>query len=272
MAEMLNIRVRDLDVEEFRLRGEWDEAAFRELVLSVERDGILVPILVRKANLGFEVIAGHRRVAAARQAGLDEVPAYVRSMDEDQAMAAAFAENLCRHDLTPVEEAAAVGDLMKGGKKGVEDIAKMLGYSVAWVAGRAAMMDWPGEILEVVHLGAMSMAAAGHLAKITDDAHREMLVKYAVEQGATARVTMAWYQSWAAGKSVTNPGEVELPAGVAPVAQLPPHTPCVVCSKVLEMGQMSYQPICSGCAIGLIQMAKERLAGDRRDPDGGPAR
>lgn len=269
MAELKVVSLERLNLDEHKMRGSRDEVAFGELVESVRRSGVLQPILVRISGEGFVVVAGHRRSEAARQAGLVEIPAYVCDFDEAEASSAAYAENIYRHNLTPIEEAAAVNDLCEHGGYDTEKVAAMLGRSVWWVRDRIAICGWPGDLLQAVNGGFLSVAAASHLAKITDNGHREMLVMYGCENGVTARIAMAWFQSWAAGQAVTHPEETEGAPISTPVAQLPPHTPCVICGVVMEMGKMSYQPVCGGCGVGLIQMAKEKLAAQAAGGGGG---
>jgi len=269
MAELKVVRVAELNSNEHQMRGARNEVAFGELVESIRRSGILQPILVRRDGEGFVVVAGHRRTEAAKIIGLVEVPAYICDLDSAECVSAAYAENIFRDNLSPIEEAAAVRDLVVGGDRDVSKVAAMLGRSEVWVRERMAICDWPGELLEAVHGGLMSLAAARNLAQITDDVHRGMLVGYGCDQGVTARVTMAWYQSWKVGKSVTNPGATVPVGGSTPVAQLPPYTPCIICGVVMQMGQMSYQPVCSGCGVELIHLAKERLAGGGGDRGSG---
>lgn len=136
-----------------------DDERFAELVTSIRNNGVLVPLIARPmpgatdrpAPRLFDLRAGHRRLAAARRAGLATVPVHVRDMDDKTAMELTITENLQREDLTPFEESAGVQRLLEVGWT-IEAIADRLGKSPNWVALRAKLSHltpgWRASILD----------------------------------------------------------------------------------------------------------------------------
>lgn len=192
MARSLEtVSVKDIDDSQYQTRLSIDPGTIGDLVQSVRRDGILVPLLLSYADEKYTVVAGHRRFLAACEIGLPDVPAYVMLAGENKGWSGAFAENMFRQDLTSIEEASAIVDCLASGQYDAESMAKALGKSRAWVEDRVMISSWPGDTQEAVHAGRVSLAAARNLAKIDDPVHRQMLTQFAYENGASARSTAA---------------------------------------------------------------------------------
>lgn len=260
--ELRQVKVDEIDDKEFAMRLDVTDPSFDELCSSVRRDGIIQPVILIQKEQGYKIAAGHRRTAAARAMRLETVPALVIDANDRQAWSIAFAENIFRKDLTPIEEAAAIKDCIDSGIYTVETVAKMLGRSVGWVLNRMDMMNWPPAITQVIHAGLLSVAAARWIAKIGDETQIEILIAYAVENGATERTTQAWYQSYVATKATIVPDDIE-PLPGAPKVKLPePQSPCVICGQIHPMRELSYLPVCGGCGENLIQIAR----GAQADP------
>lgn len=265
--ELKNVAVIEIKEDDYKMRESIGGGAFDELVSSVMRDGLLVPILLRPVDGGYTIVAGHRRFAAVTKVGWHYIPAQILGPDEDVGWGGAFAENMFRQDLTPLEEAAAVHDCIENGTYNIDTLARALGRSVGWVESRLDMMKWPDDVLVVVHSGALSVSAARNLAGIDEDPHRSMLLQYAVENGATARITAAWLQSFEAGKMCSDPGEVEPVPGNSVLPPIEPYTPCVMCSRKFKMVELRYTPICSDCSPMLVDLAR-KIAGAAGDVPG----
>lgn len=120
-SELREIPVGDIQAGEFQPREVFDTAGIEQLASSVRQHGVLEPLLVRKAGRGWELIAGERRLRAAKKAGLGTVPVRVLEVEDERAAAIALTENLDREDLSPIEEARGLGRLKevleKAGKK-----------------------------------------------------------------------------------------------------------------------------------------------------------
>lgn len=258
--ELKNVELGKINEEDYKMRESIGGESFDELVSSVMRDGLLVPILLRPVDDGYTIVAGHRRFAAVKKIGWHYIPAQILGPDEDVGWGGAFAENMFRQDLTPIEEAAAVKDCIDNGAYTIETLSRALGRSENWIKDRLDMMGWPLDVLDVVHNAALSVSAARNLAGIDDDVHRSMLLQYAVDNGATARITAAWLQSFEAGKMCEDPGTVEPAAGPSVLPPVEPYTPCVMCGEKYKMVELRYTPICSDCSPLLVDLARKVAA------------
>jgi len=141
-------------------RRSFPEAGIRELAASIREVGILQPLVVRSTDSGFELIAGERRLRAAREAGLDRVPVLIRHAEDNESMELALIENLQRADLNPVEEAHAYARLATEFGLRQEDIALKVGRSRASVANSMRLLDLHEQVQAWVTQGLLSVGHA----------------------------------------------------------------------------------------------------------------
>jgi len=142
-------------------RRLFDEAALDELAASIAARGVIQPVIVRPLAGGrFQLVAGERRWRAAQRAQLHEIPALVRDLDEREVMALALIENIQREDLNPVEEARAYQRLADEEGMAQAEIAKLVDKSRSHVANLQRLLALPGEVLEMVEQGELSMGHA----------------------------------------------------------------------------------------------------------------
>ncbi|KKM97808.1 hypothetical protein LCGC14_1164410, partial [marine sediment metagenome] len=196
MKELGQIPIAQIKVGEHAQRIDDEDPETLELAESIRRVGILNPLILLKQGEDLVLLAGHRRLVAARMAGHEVVPCFVRSTMPEVDAEIAFAENFFRKDLSPVELACALKDCLDNKIMSVTELAAGFHKTEHWVERMIAISDWPDDVQQAVHNKLISVSAAGNLALVTEDAYREFLVKNAVEQGATARTTAAWLQAW----------------------------------------------------------------------------
>jgi ParB/RepB/Spo0J family partition protein len=163
--------VADIDVKEhFNPRVANSKAlaaSVDELAASIKALGVLQPIVVTKNRSGrHTLIAGHRRLAAAKKAKLESIPAMVR--EDDGALAAAIAENVLREDLTPIEEAAAVNALMEQEGLSQKGASERLGKKPAWVRDRLKLLKLPAKAQEGVQDGKIPLTMTPLLLTVTE--------------------------------------------------------------------------------------------------------
>ena len=137
-------------------RSTFPEAGIRELAASIKEVGILQPLVVRSTDSGFELIAGERRLRAAKEAGLDRVPVLIRQAADNESMELALVENLQREDLNPLETAAAYQALMESFGITKEALANRLGKSRAAVTNTLRLAHLPGRIREMLLNGSLT--------------------------------------------------------------------------------------------------------------------
>lgn len=259
MSEIVEIPIDKIKVGEHEQRIDAEDEGIAELAASISRIGIIVPLHVVKHEDTFLLLAGHRRFKAAVLSHLTHVPVIVREADKAENAEISFAENFFRKDLSPVELASALKDCLANEAMTVEELAAGFHRSVHWVHSMIAIADWPKDILEAIHNEQLSVSAASNLACVTDDRYRKFLVSNAVEQGATARTTAAWLQ----GFRVMQPPEEAITAepvsighGTVPAV---PQAPCICCSRVFPVNQMSHVPACGEC-VPIIRQVGASLA------------
>ena len=132
-------------------RKRFDETALNELASSIKVHGIIQPIVVNDMHDGkFMIIAGERRWRAAKIAGLDVVPAYVRDFSDKQIKEISIIENLQREDLNPIEAAKAIKQLMEEYKLTQEAVAERIGKSRPAIANTLRLLSLPAEVVEMV--------------------------------------------------------------------------------------------------------------------------
>jgi ParB family chromosome partitioning protein len=137
-------------------RRSFPEAGIKELAASIREVGIIQPLVVRSTASGFELIAGERRLRAAKEAGLDRVPVLIRQAGENESIELALVENLQREDLNPLETAAAYQALMEGFGLTKEQLAQRLGKSRAAVTNTLRLAQLPEQIRVLLEDGKLT--------------------------------------------------------------------------------------------------------------------
>jgi ParB family chromosome partitioning protein len=145
----------------YQPREIFDEEKLQELSESIKKNGILQPIIVRESSIiGYEILAGERRFRAAQLAGMIEIPAIIRNLTDDEMMTLSILENLQRDDLTVLEEAKSLQNLVT--KQGLthEQIAKKLGKSRPYVTNAIRLLNLPKLVLQMLNETKISQAHA----------------------------------------------------------------------------------------------------------------
>jgi len=188
--------LRDLPVSSIQAnrhqpRTVFDEESLNSLVESVRALGVLQPVLVRPADgVGqYELIAGERRWRAARRAGLQTIPAVVKSVEELGALEQAVVENLHRADLNPLEEAAAYQQLIDDFGLTQEQAAKRVGKSRSAVANLLRLFQLPPAVQRSISDGSLTAGHAKVLLSTPDRAFQEALAKRIVAEDLSVRAT-----------------------------------------------------------------------------------
>jgi ParB family chromosome partitioning protein len=145
----------------FQPRGYFDEDKLKELATSIKDNGVLQPILVRPFEKDmFEIIAGERRWRASRQAGLIDIPAIIKDMDDRTALEMALIENIQRQSLTPIEEAEGYRRLIDEFSYTQEKLAENLGKSRTHISNTMRLLSLPNEVKDMVNSGVLTVGHA----------------------------------------------------------------------------------------------------------------
>ena len=170
-------------------RETFDESELDDLAESIRKAGILQPILVRDIGTGYELVAGERRLRAARMAGLARIPAMVQKIDTGRSLEYALIENIQRQQLNPVEEARAFATLITEYGLTQEGVAERIGRKRPSVANSLRLLKLPQRVQEMLRSGALTAGHAKALLALADDeeilkAADAMLLGYVTVRGA----------------------------------------------------------------------------------------
>jgi ParB family transcriptional regulator, chromosome partitioning protein len=188
-------------------RGAFDEEPLQELTASVEAVGVLQPIVVRPNGERYQIVMGERRVRAAKAAGLERIPAIVRTTEDDQLLRDALLENIHREDLNPLEEAAAYEQLLVDFGITQEELAARLGRSRPVIANAMRLLRLPGSVQRRIAARTLSAGHARAVASLEDPVQQERLADRIVAEGLTVRMAEELAQRIKNGEPLLGPDE-----------------------------------------------------------------
>ena len=186
-AALQELSVAKVDPNPLQPRERFDEEALVSLTASISELGVLQPVLVRPVGDRFELIAGERRWRAAKRAGLQSIPAVVRTVDDTTSLEQAVVENLHRQDLNAMEEAAAYQQLIEDFDLSHDDVARRVGKSRSAVSNTLRLFQLPPTIQKLVAEGQLAAGHARALLGTPDRAFQETLARRAVAEQLSVR-------------------------------------------------------------------------------------
>ncbi|WFA08307.1 ParB/RepB/Spo0J family partition protein [Tissierella sp. Yu-01] len=157
IIEKLNIDL--ITPKEDQPRQYFDDNALKELAESIKENGVIQPIIVRKVDESYQIVAGERRWRASKSAGLKEIPAIIRSFDEEEAAKISLIENVQRENLNPIEEAIAYKKLMDDYSLTHEELGQAVGKSRAYVSNSMRLLNLDEKVVEYIKDGKLT---SGH--------------------------------------------------------------------------------------------------------------
>ncbi len=168
-------------------RRAFDPAALEELATSIAAVGVVQPVIVRRVDEGYELIAGERRWRAAQQAGFTVVPAIVRAASDVESLELALVENIVRQQLNPVDEAYALRVLLEDLGVTQETLAARVGKSRSAIANKIRLLDLPGPVQETLASGALTEGHARALLGLEERGEQLRLARRIVDKGLSVR-------------------------------------------------------------------------------------
>jgi ParB family chromosome partitioning protein len=187
-GEYTTLPLDKIQPNRFQPREHFDDDRIGELVASIESEGLLQPISVRKTQDGnYEIIAGERRFRACQKLQKATIPARILQVDDSSSAALALIENLQRTDLNPIEEANGYQTLMSGFGLTQEKVSKRVGRSRAYVANSLRLLQLAPSLQEYLAAGQITVGHAKVLLGLTDEAARQVLADNIVEEGLSVR-------------------------------------------------------------------------------------
>lgn len=186
---VLKLKVNDIEPNRAQPRKNFDKEKLEALSASIKEHGIIQPIVVRKTESGYEIVAGERRWRAAKMAKISEIPAIVRDYSPQALTEVAMIENLQREDLNPIEEALGYRALMDDYNMTQEQISERLGKSRSSIANSLRLLSLEPEFQEYVISGKISEGHARCLLSLSGYTLREFLINRIIEQELSVRQT-----------------------------------------------------------------------------------
>ena len=179
--------IESIQPSPFQARTNFNEQELAGLAASIRENGLLQPIAVRKKEDGYELVAGERRLRAARLAGLSEVPCLLADVDEESSGMLALVENLQREDLNPIEEAKGYRALQDVYGMTQDDVAQSVGKSRPAVANATRLLALSEPVLKLVEDGTLSAGHARALLPLGDPEMQLAAAKTVIEKGLSVR-------------------------------------------------------------------------------------
>ncbi|WP_434457345.1 ParB/RepB/Spo0J family partition protein [Stutzerimonas urumqiensis] len=198
--ELQHLPLEQIQRGKYQPRRDMDPAALEELAQSIKSQGVMQPIVVRPVRADrYEIIAGERRWRASQLAGLERIPALVREVPDEAAIAMALIENIQREDLNPVEEALALQRLQQEFQLTQQQVADAVGKSRVTISNLLRLIGLPEEIKTLLSHGDLEMGHARALLGLPADRQVEG-ARHVVAQGLTVRQTEALVRQWLSPK------------------------------------------------------------------------
>ncbi len=181
--------IETITANPYQPRRIFDEEKLQELAASIKEFGIVQPLVVRKKGEAFELVAGERRLRAAKLAGLANVPVVIKDYDDTKMMEIALIENIQRHDLNPIEEAQGLRRLMSEFKLTQEQVAEKVGRSRVAVTNILRLLNLPQEIQNEIINGTLTMGQAKQLLGLPKKEQQLEVAKSIIANGWSSRMT-----------------------------------------------------------------------------------
>jgi ParB family chromosome partitioning protein len=185
---LIELRVDEISPNARQPRRRFEPEATAGLAESIRHQGLLQPVVVRpRAGGGYELIAGERRWRAAREAGVEVVPALVRTAGDRDSLLLALVENVARENLSAVEEARAYAVLIDEFGLSATEVAERVGRSASSVSNRLRLLELPDEVLWMLVRGELTEGHARAVLSVPDQDGRRRLAKRIVRDGLSVR-------------------------------------------------------------------------------------
>ena len=186
------LRTGDIYPNPVQPRKQFDSGALEELSLSIKNYGILNPLTVRCRGGRYELVAGERRLRAAKLAGLDEVPCIMLDVNMEDASLIALVENLQRRDLDFIEEALGISQLIRMFGMSQEEAARRIGKSQSAVANKLRLLKLPSDVLESLRQNGLTERHGRALLRLPNPVAQRAALEYIVDNGLTVAATDAY--------------------------------------------------------------------------------
>ncbi len=184
---LMQLKIESIKDNSLQPRVNYDESKLDELKASIKEKGVLQPILVRQKGDGYEVVAGERRLKAARALNLKELPVIIKEVSDKEAFVIALVENIQREDLNPIEEAQSYKKLMEEFYYTQEDVAKSVGKNRTTVSNMMRLLKLPEEIQQSLFEGVLTVGHARALLAVESLVDKKKLFEETIKNKYSVR-------------------------------------------------------------------------------------
>lgn len=184
-----NVSLDLIKAKENQPRKNFNENSIEELAHSISIHGVIQPIILRKVDNHYEIIAGERRYRAARSIGLIEIPSIIRSIDDEKAAKLSLIENIQREDLNPIEEALAYNSLLSDFGLKQEELGNTLGKSRSYISNVLRLLNLHEDVIKYIYEGLISSGHGKVLLGVRDKEEQLRIANIVVEEKLSVRDT-----------------------------------------------------------------------------------
>jgi ParB family chromosome partitioning protein len=193
----------------FQPRQNYDESKLEDLKASIKEKGVLQPILVRKHENGYEIVAGERRLRAAKALGLEQVPVIIKNVTDREALVLALVENIQREELNAIEEALGFKRLMEEFQFTQESVAEAVGKDRSTVTNLLRLLRLPEEIQKQVADAKLTMGHARALLSLEDSTIQKKMARVIIDRGLSVRQVEDLVKKAHQGQNITHASAVK---------------------------------------------------------------
>lgn len=186
-SQILQVPIEDIIPNRFQPRLSFDDASLADLASSIKQHGIIQPLVLRRKNDKYEIIAGERRFKAAKMAGLVSVPAVISNLDDNESAEVAIVENIQRKDLTAIEEARSYQALLDKGYMTQDELARKMGLSQSAISNKLRLLTLDEAVQEAILAEKISERHARTLLKVPSHEKQRELLKKVINERLTVK-------------------------------------------------------------------------------------
>ena len=185
--KVLNLKISEIEPNKDQPRRNFEEESLSELADSIKKYGVIQPIIVTKKDDYYQIVAGERRWRASKKAGLDEIPAIVRELDEQKNSEIALIENIQREDLNPIEKARGIKLLMDQYSLNQQQVAEIIGKGRSTVANTLRILNLDERVIDLALAGKLTEGHCKALLGYEEPDKQYKMALHMIESGYTVR-------------------------------------------------------------------------------------
>lgn len=246
------IKIELVDEPSSSVRVNINEREIYELSESIKEVGLIEAVVVVEKGERFEIVAGHRRLLACREAGLSTIRCFVAKLTPSEIAVVKATENLQKVGLTSVEEGGIYGELYDKEGMTINQIAAKMGRSATHVKRMIDILRMDELVIKAIHEGKISIAVAEQLERIQEKKEKLRYLEIAVENGASSRVVKMWVEDIRKSLQYINNRDQLPPPDVDYVVPQKSYGACEMCDKAVEYKNVRILKICPECHRTII--------------------